>query len=165
MGENEANNELVEKGDERHEGGAQSISAVIQSLNFSGPLPPPILLRQYDEVVPGAAERIIKMAEEQAAHRQRLERQVVSTDNIKSVLGTILAFVVAIVGLGCSFWAAINGHPEFGTVLGVGTLASLVYTFVYGTNIKHASVTEKKREKRRPLDKMPNTSHNIYFAK
>jgi len=44
------------------------------SQSFSGPLPPPEILRKFDEVVPGAAERIIKMAEDQSIHRKELEK-------------------------------------------------------------------------------------------
>ena len=146
MGDNEPNRGLERERREETGEGARSLVAVIQAVGFSGPLPPPSLLRQYDDIVPGAAERIITMAEQQAAHRQRLERQVVGTDNVKSVLGTAFAFIVALVGLGLSFWAAIDGHPEFGTILGVGTLASLVGTFVYGTNIRHNAIKEKQRE-------------------
>jgi uncharacterized membrane protein len=32
-------------------------------VRHQGPLPPPAILKQYDDVVPGAAERIITMAE------------------------------------------------------------------------------------------------------
>lgn len=32
-------------------------------VHFQGPLPPPSVLRQYDEVAPNAAERILRMAE------------------------------------------------------------------------------------------------------
>jgi uncharacterized membrane protein len=35
----------------------------IQQSYHSGPLPPPAIIAQYDEIVPGAAERIIQMAE------------------------------------------------------------------------------------------------------
>lgn len=45
---------------------------VAQSASFSGPIPPPAILHQYDAVIPGAAERILKMAEEQSKHRQEL---------------------------------------------------------------------------------------------
>ena len=37
---------------------------------FQGPIPPPNVLEAYERLVPGAAERILKMAENQAAHRQ-----------------------------------------------------------------------------------------------
>jgi uncharacterized membrane protein len=40
--------------------------------SFSGPLPPPEVLKRFDEIVPGAAERIIKMAEAQSEQRKDL---------------------------------------------------------------------------------------------
>jgi len=46
----------------------------IVAQQFQGPLPPPALLKQYEENFPGAAERIFKMAEKQAEHRQTLEK-------------------------------------------------------------------------------------------
>jgi len=45
-----------------------------QSMPYQGPITPPELLRQYDEIVPGAADRILEMAEEQSKHRQSCER-------------------------------------------------------------------------------------------
>lgn len=57
---------------------------VHQSTSFSGPLPPPEILRRFDEVVPGAAERIIKMAEEQSGHRRELEKKVIESDVSRS---------------------------------------------------------------------------------
>src|SRR3989338_3375865 len=53
---------------------------LVQHQEFSGPLPPPEVLRQFDQVVPGAAERIIKMAEQQFAHRTELEKKVIDSD-------------------------------------------------------------------------------------
>lgn len=37
-------------------------------------------LAKYDQVVPGAAERIIAMVEQQAAHGQRIENKVIDSD-------------------------------------------------------------------------------------
>lgn len=45
------------------------------SQKFSGPLPPPEMLAQYEDVVPGAAERIIVITEEQHRHRMSVETQ------------------------------------------------------------------------------------------
>lgn len=42
------------------------------------------MLKQYDEVLPGAAERILKMAEEQSTHRKQLERKVIDGDDTES---------------------------------------------------------------------------------
>lgn len=40
---------------------------------FQGPLPPPDFFEQYEATLPGAAERILQMAERQASHRQGAE--------------------------------------------------------------------------------------------
>ena len=40
----------------------QVVSEVVRS-EFSGPIPPPSIIKGYEEVLPGAAERIISMAE------------------------------------------------------------------------------------------------------
>ena len=47
----------------------------LEASSFSGPLPPPELLKQYDEVVPGAAERIISMAEAEQARETEMGRR------------------------------------------------------------------------------------------
>ena len=36
--------------------------------SFSGPLPPPAMFRGYEEVLPGAANRILKLTEDEAQH-------------------------------------------------------------------------------------------------
>jgi hypothetical protein len=43
----------------------QEVTRVIHEVvaSFQGPLPPPAILRGYDDFIPGAAERIIAMAE------------------------------------------------------------------------------------------------------
>jgi len=46
----------------------QSVAAA-----FQGSLPLPSHLREYNEIVPGAAERILAMAEKQSVHRRDLE--------------------------------------------------------------------------------------------
>ena len=42
-------------------------------VEFSGPLPPPAVLQGYEDIVLGAANRILEMAERQSKHRQQLE--------------------------------------------------------------------------------------------
>lgn len=41
---------------------------------FSGPVPHPSILQGYDNIIPGAAERILKMAEQDAAHQREIEK-------------------------------------------------------------------------------------------
>lgn len=38
------------------------MSVATRSIAISGPLPPPLMLKQYDDVVPGGAERVVRVA-------------------------------------------------------------------------------------------------------
>ncbi len=109
---------------------------VVVQHSFSGPLPPPEVLKRFEEVVPGSAERIIKMAEGQFVHRTALEKKVIDSDIARSKLGQILGFTIAIIGLVCSVVISIYGNQIAGTILGVGTLVSLVSVFMYGSRVR-----------------------------
>lgn len=62
----------------------------------AGPLPDPQSLQRYDDIVPGAAERIIVLAEKQASHRQKIERRVVWINGGAQLLGMILGAVIVL---------------------------------------------------------------------
>ncbi|MFQ7172706.1 MAG: DUF2335 domain-containing protein [Thomasclavelia ramosa] len=49
----------------------------ITSVSYSGPIPHPSDFEQYERVLPGAADRILTMAENQSAHRQTLEKAAI----------------------------------------------------------------------------------------
>ena len=59
----------------------------------AGPLPPPKQLSEYEEICPGAAERIIQMAESQITHRQELEKLAANTNARNSLLGICCGFI------------------------------------------------------------------------
>ena len=123
------------------------VGMVVQS-SFEGPLPPPEILRRFDEVVPGAAERIIRMAEEQFAHRTTLEKKVIDSDISRSKWGQILGFMIAVVGLGVSALVTIYGNQWAGAVIGGGTLASLVGVFMYGARTRNKERVQKNTNSR-----------------
>src|SRR2546430_16686828 len=47
----------------------------IVSAGWSGPLPPPAALDEFNRIVPGAAERIFAQFEAEGAHRRELEQR------------------------------------------------------------------------------------------
>ena len=74
--------------------GPRHIGQIIrQEMHFQGPLPPPEAFAAYNHILPGAADRILKMAEKQAGHRQTLERRALFGDLIKAMMGTVLAYI------------------------------------------------------------------------
>ena len=117
-----------------------------ESIAFSGPLPPPEVLKKFDEVVPGAAERIIKMAEGQFTHRVELEKKVINSDIDNSRKGQLFGFIIAIIGLVFSFILIIVGYQLVGGILGGTTLVALVSVFVYGTTSRRNERRQKQKE-------------------
>ena len=47
----------------------------ISGTHYSGPLPPPEVAERYESVCPGTMDRLIRVFEEQASHRQQMERR------------------------------------------------------------------------------------------
>jgi uncharacterized membrane protein len=110
----------------------QSLTSVKQTT-FQGPLPPPEVLRQYDQLLPGAAERIISMWENQARHRQQLEKDVIASDIKDSKLGLTLGFIVAVVAVTAGMICILMGHTIGGSIVGGSAVPALVGVFVYGS--------------------------------
>jgi len=116
---------------------------VSERAYFSGPLPPPTILKEYNSVLPGAAERIIAMAEEQGKHRRELEKKALSTDSCNSLLGIIFAFALGLSTIGCGTYCIVQGQQISGTIIGGVGLVGLVSVFIYGT--RHRSKERKDK--------------------
>jgi len=53
------------------------VEQLVKAESFRGPLPPPRYLAQYDKVIPGLAERIVRMAEAEQGHRHHCEDKII----------------------------------------------------------------------------------------
>jgi len=111
---------------------------------FKGPLPPPQVLDQYNQIVPGAAERIVRLFEIQVDHRQRLESSIISSDVRDSRLGLILGALVSIAAITGGVFAIIYGHPTTGGIIAAIPVPTLAAVFVYGSRKRRL-----EREQRR----------------
>jgi uncharacterized membrane protein len=130
-----------------------ALIAQIQSESFSGPLPPPDALARYDQIVPGAAERIIAMAEKQAEHRQKLESTVVKGNTSSQTRGTWFAFIISMTAICGGIWLIHGGKSATGLATIITDLAALAAVFVY-TRKRQNKERERKaqaiQEKRKP---------------
>lgn len=106
--------------------------SVIATKQHSGPLPSPETFQGYENVLPGAAERIITMAEKQQDHRMGLESKHLNEQLFQSKLGQIFGLVISIVAIGAGTHLTMNGHDTVGGILLGTTLISLVTVFVLG---------------------------------
>jgi uncharacterized membrane protein len=93
------------------------------------PLPSPELFAQYESVLPGSADRIIALLEQQAEHRMRVEVSLVESAMRTERLGQVLGLAVVLFAFVVSAWLIFSGHGVPGTILGVTDLAGLVAVF------------------------------------
>ena len=119
-------------------------------MSFQGPIPPPELLQQYNEIIPDGADRIVKMAEAQSGHRIELESVVIKGDNKRANWGLATGFTIGVLIIVLSFILILKGHDVAGTVLGSIDLVSLVSVFVYGRS-RRAKELERRDSKNKGL--------------
>jgi len=123
----------------------QDRAVVAQRASFSGPIPPPQFLAEYNKIVPGSAEIIINMAKEQATHRQELEKKVINSDIDNSKKGLWFGFIIGMTGIIIGAFIIYAGQVIAGSIISGGTLATLVGTFVYGSQGRKKEREEKNK--------------------
>src|SRR5438874_2723108 len=68
-----------------------------RQLLFSGPLPPPTILKGYNEAEAGLANRIVTMAEKQQDHRIDVEKKAIYGEIDRAREALRLGFVLCVV--------------------------------------------------------------------
>jgi uncharacterized membrane protein len=99
---------------------ALATEAAVKVLRqWSGPMPDPATLQGYEEVLPGAAERILQMAEVAAKGHHEINLKMAEAEISSARVGRNLAFFLALVAL-----IAAIGFFAVGKVLAGGLLLS-----------------------------------------
>src|SRR6266699_858062 len=106
----------------------RSTTTVSREEVHIGPIPSPETFAGYERVLPGSAERILTMAENEQKNRHYVARGTITTER----LGLAAAFTIAMTVIGGGVYLAIIGRD----LTGVGTiflgLAGLVSVFFRG---------------------------------
>lgn len=118
----------------------------VEQSAFAGPLPPPEVLANYNQILPGLAERIVTMAETQSRHRQHIEEIAIASKIQNERHGQYLAFILAAIALVGSFWVIALGKSPAGITGIIGTLATLAAVFVYGRRSQQKELLAKRRD-------------------
>ena len=108
----------------------------VMAAAWQGPLPPPHELRQYNEIVPGAADRIIEMAEKQSDHRIQMEKTVIGGDSKRSYIGIFAAFILSAMAIGGGIYLIANDHDWAGSILIGLDMIGLASVFIYGASTR-----------------------------
>jgi uncharacterized membrane protein len=132
---------------------------------FSGPLPPPAVLNQYNMIVPGLADRIVSMAENSLKHNQDVQNQILSAeievsnrDHTYRSFGMKCGILVVIGMLLLVGWLAYLKQPWLAGLFAASSMSTIVWMFIRGqSNIlsgqpappRSSEKPDKKTKKRR----------------
>jgi uncharacterized membrane protein len=134
-----------------------------QSLEIHrGPLPSPGVLADYDRVHPGLAERIVRLAEDEAKHRRSMESASLDGDMtyMRGCLsaerrGQYLAGIIAVSLAGIGGYVAMQGHDATGAAIGVTGVASIVTALIVGCGKKEPEANKIEVAKKAPAAQTP----------
>jgi uncharacterized membrane protein len=106
-------------------------STKIVSQKFSGPLPPPELLEGYERILPGAADRILKMAE--LAQEEDNRQVVLGNDHSRkaNTRGQWLSFSILMTSLCIAAFAIYKDQEVAASILAAVNLPAAIGA-VYG---------------------------------
>jgi uncharacterized membrane protein len=116
--------------------------AVTTATAFSGPIPPPQLLSEYEQTLPGLADRLVAIAERESDHRRALQRRAIRL----SELGLAAGFAIAMTALAGGIFLVHEGSQVEGMSSIILAIASLVLVFL--TRGKRQSVDPPQAERR-----------------
>lgn len=117
---------------------------VESSMTYSGPIPHPQLLREFNDVIPNGADRIMTMAENQSGHRIKLEEKVVDANNRDSLLGVIFAGIIAILIVLGAIFLIYNNKNIQGFGLLIGTSVAYISVFLKSKSRDDKDLEEKE---------------------
>jgi uncharacterized membrane protein len=109
----------------------------ILHASYSGPLPPPTILDGYESLMSGAAELIFKTYENEVAHRQATEKEMLRIEAAASkssssimIMGQVFGFIICMAFLASGTYLIANGHEISGALFGGGSMAAIVTAFL-----------------------------------
>jgi uncharacterized membrane protein len=116
-----------------------------QRTTYSGPIPHPDDLQKYEVVCPGAAERILRMAEQQSEHRRSIETIVIQSNVQNSRLGLLFGVTMGLASLVIAGFCTYIGYPNVGGIIGGTGMTALVSVFVIGSKNQKDERLQKER--------------------
>ncbi|MFI4849805.1 MAG: DUF2335 domain-containing protein [Gimesia chilikensis] len=117
------------------------------SMKFHrGPLPSPETLREYDEIVPGAAKEIIERAGKQQDHRMFLEKKTIVSDIYRGWAGLILGSLLAFLCIGGGIYLIKEGFSTTGLTAIITAVTGLVGTSIFGMWSRSDHIKKKKKK-------------------
>jgi uncharacterized membrane protein len=96
----------------------EALQLQLEQRQWSGPLPPPAILYQYEQVQAGLAERIVAMAETAATGEIKTRDKLACAEIEQAKTGQSLAFMLTLIALGAAiYFFAVRNAVAGGALL------------------------------------------------
>ncbi|WP_257657658.1 DUF2335 domain-containing protein [Parapedobacter lycopersici] len=109
----------------------RATATIVSYKSHSGPLPDAETLREYSEIIPDGAERIMRMAEKEQTFRHDHHREIVRRGLNQSSTGQILGFILCVLLITGGIYLAINGNDLLGFAAIIVPAATLASAFIF----------------------------------
>lgn len=104
---------------------------VMQKLEmYSGPIPAPHILDQYDKMDPGAAKQIIDNGVEESHHRRQMESKMLEMQNKTRHRRDWMGFIIGIISICVGGFLIYKDHYVVGTIFSGVSVLGLVGLFL-----------------------------------
>jgi uncharacterized membrane protein len=114
--------------------GTRGGQVLTQQISVSGPLPASIELQNYENILPGLADRIVSQFEAEGTHRRYMEKRYLNLQALGLGLGSILYLI----WIGASFIMIMTGHQVEGAVSGIVAIGALMTNTLIGYRRRHS---------------------------
>ncbi len=111
-----------------------------------GPIPSGAELQRYESVMPGAADRIFKMAETNQTHRHAIEAKVVDGNVTSQARGQLFAFILSLVIVAAGGVLLYLGKTSTGLWLILGDVSVIATVFIGGKLIQRKERAERRAD-------------------
>ncbi|WP_206214347.1 DUF2335 domain-containing protein [Desulfovibrio sp. ZJ369] len=115
----------------------QTIRRTTQGIIYHGPVPPPAIMERLEQIVPGAADRIIAMAEkdqtashEAAQHAHERAAQIEADEHRENMTALWMAFTICFIFSIGGVALVLHGFEKIGAALICTTLLGVVSSFL-----------------------------------
>ena len=104
-------------------------SRLMSRMTYSGPIPHPSLLKEFDQIIPDGANRIMIMAENQSQHRMKMEEKNLTANNRAHLLGLLFGGSIGLLIVFGAIFLIYNNKNIQGFSLLIG--ASVAYIGIF----------------------------------
>lgn len=89
---------------------------------YTGPIPHPSILKEFDVIYPGAARKIINNGLGETSHRRHLENARVYVKVLLAVIAMLGFIAITVLFIYTSYKLLMSNHVITGSLFGTGTL-------------------------------------------